>query len=54
VRAAKLEIVLPEWSLLPGGAVHWVMPPGGPRPKRVELLADFLAERLAQARAKRK
>jgi DNA-binding transcriptional LysR family regulator len=54
VRTGKLEIVLPEWSLLPGGAVHWVMPPGGPRPKRVELLADFLAERLGQARGKKK
>jgi DNA-binding transcriptional LysR family regulator len=53
MRAGKLEIVLPEWSILPGGAVHWVMPPGGPRPKRVELLGDFLADRLGQAKVKR-
>jgi hypothetical protein len=33
--------------------VHLVMPPGGPRPARVEVLADFLCERLAQG-SKRK
>ncbi len=43
----QLEIVLPEWSL-PPSAVHWVTPPGGPRPKRVEALAEFLAGRLAR------
>lgn len=41
----KLEIVLPEWSMSPG-ALHWVTPPGGPRPARVEALARFFAERL--------
>ena len=43
----RLERLLPEWSL-PPGAVYWVTPPGGPRPKRVEVLADFLVEKLAQ------
>jgi hypothetical protein len=33
--------------------VHLVMPPGGPRPARVEVLADFLVERLAPAAQKR-
>jgi DNA-binding transcriptional LysR family regulator len=42
----ELEIVLPEWSL-PAGAVHWVTPPGGPKPKRLEVLADFMAARLS-------
>jgi len=45
--AGRLERVLPDWSLA-SGAVYWVMPPGGPRPKRVEVLADFLVEKLAR------
>jgi DNA-binding transcriptional LysR family regulator len=44
--AGRLERLLPDWSL-PAGAVYWVTPPGGPRPKRVEILADFLVEKLA-------
>jgi DNA-binding transcriptional LysR family regulator len=42
----RLEKLLPDWSLA-SGAVYWVTPPGGPRPKRVEILADFLTEKLA-------
>jgi DNA-binding transcriptional LysR family regulator len=42
----ELERLLPDWSL-PHGAVYWVTPPGGPRPKRLEVLADFLIEKLA-------
>jgi DNA-binding transcriptional LysR family regulator len=38
--AGRLESLLPDWSL-PAGAVYWVTPPWGPRPKRVEVLADF-------------
>ena len=45
--AKKLEIVLPEWSL-PAGAVHWMTPPGGLRPKRVDVLAEFFAKRLSR------
>jgi DNA-binding transcriptional LysR family regulator len=44
----SLKIVLPQWSL-PAAALHWVTPPGGPRPKRVEVLAAFLAQRLSKA-----
>jgi DNA-binding transcriptional LysR family regulator len=40
--AGQLERLLPEWSL-PLGAVYW----GGPRPKRVEVLSDFLFEKLS-------
>jgi DNA-binding transcriptional LysR family regulator len=50
--AERLERLLPDWSV-PSGAVYWVTPPGGPRPKRVEVLADFLVEKLA-AHAKRR
>src|ERR1700719_2600786 len=45
--ARRLERLLPDWSL-PLGAVYWVTPPGGPRPKRVEVLGDFLVEKLAR------
>jgi DNA-binding transcriptional LysR family regulator len=43
--ARRLERLLADWSL-PSGAVYWVTPPGGLRPKRVEVLADLLFERL--------
>jgi DNA-binding transcriptional LysR family regulator len=43
----RLERLLPDWSL-PSGAAYWIAPPGGPRPKRVEVLADFLVEKLAR------
>ena len=45
--AGQLERLLPDWSL-PLGAVYWVMPPGGPRPKRVEVLGDFLFAKLSR------
>jgi DNA-binding transcriptional LysR family regulator len=44
--AGRLEKLLPDWSL-PSGAVYWVTPPGGPRPKRVEVLGDFLFAKLS-------
>lgn len=51
--ARQIEIVLPDWSL-PASAVHWVTPSGGPRPMRVDVLADFLSLRLAGSGVKRK
>jgi DNA-binding transcriptional LysR family regulator len=45
--AGRLERLLPDWSL-PQGAVYWVTPPGGPRPKRIEVLADFLFKNLSR------
>jgi len=47
--AGELEILLPEWSL-PPSAVHWVTPPGGPKPKRVDALGDFLVAKLDRTR----
>ena len=47
VKDGRLEIVMPEWQM-PLSGLHLVMPPGGPRPARVEALADFLATRLAR------
>jgi len=43
--AGRLERVMPDWTA-PAGALHWVTPPGGPRPARVEALAQFFAEKL--------
>jgi DNA-binding transcriptional LysR family regulator len=43
----QLERLLPEWSI-PLGAVYWVTPREGPLPKRVEVLGDFLIEKLAK------
>lgn len=45
--AGQLERLMPDWAL-PAGAVYWVTPPGGPQPKRVEVLAEFLVEKLAR------
>jgi DNA-binding transcriptional LysR family regulator len=47
----RLEVILPDWQVS-GGAVHWVTPPGGRRPKRVEVLGDFLVEKLSTRRSK--
>jgi DNA-binding transcriptional LysR family regulator len=47
--AGQLERLLPDWSL-PLGAVYWVMPPGGPRPKRIEVLGDFLFAKMSHHR----
>jgi DNA-binding transcriptional LysR family regulator len=41
----RLEAVMPGWKP-PPIALNLVMPPGGPRPARVEVLASFLAKRL--------
>jgi DNA-binding transcriptional LysR family regulator len=46
IEDGRLEVVMQDWSP-PPIALHLVMPPGGPRPARVEVLAAFLTERLA-------
>ncbi len=45
VADGRLEEVLTEWQGAPI-ALHLVMPPGGPRPARVEVLAAYLAKAL--------
>lgn len=42
-----LVAVMADWSL-PEIALHLVLPPGGPRPARVEALTEFLRRRFAR------
>jgi DNA-binding transcriptional LysR family regulator len=45
LEAHRLERLLPDWSI-PLGAVYWVTPPERPLAKRVEVLRDYLIEKL--------
>src|SRR3954449_10564412 len=47
IASGEVEVILKGWKQ-PEGAVHLVTPPGGPRPARVEVLADFLARKLGK------
>jgi DNA-binding transcriptional LysR family regulator len=47
LKDGRLECVLPDWSL-PSSALHWVTPPGGPKPARIEVLGHFFAEKLSK------
>ncbi|RTL50734.1 MAG: LysR family transcriptional regulator [Bradyrhizobiaceae bacterium] len=49
IAAKKVSVILKDWKQREG-AVHLVMPPGGPRPARVEALAQFLTTKLSQAK----
>jgi DNA-binding transcriptional LysR family regulator len=49
IASGKVEVILEGWKQTEG-AVHLVMPPGGPRPARVEVLADFLIRQIAKTR----
>jgi DNA-binding transcriptional LysR family regulator len=51
LRAGRLVVVLPDWAV-GGGAVHWVTPSGGQRPRRVDLLGDFLTDKLSSRGAR--
>jgi DNA-binding transcriptional LysR family regulator len=53
IEAGEVEVILKGWKQ-PEGAVHLVTPPGGPRPARVEVLADFLAKHFARAKRLKK
>jgi DNA-binding transcriptional LysR family regulator len=46
IARGELETVLDDWSQTLSG-VYLVTPPGGPRPARVEVLLNFLAEKLS-------
>jgi DNA-binding transcriptional LysR family regulator len=48
----QLEAILPAWSLT-AAAVHWVTPARGMRPKRVDVVAEFFAEKLSGTRTPR-
>jgi DNA-binding transcriptional LysR family regulator len=49
IAAGEVEVILKDWKQREG-AVHLVTPPGGPRPARVEVLADFLAGHFAKGK----
>jgi DNA-binding transcriptional LysR family regulator len=51
IASGEVEVILKGWKQ-PEGAVHLVTPPGGPRPARVEALADFLTKQFARAKKK--
>jgi DNA-binding transcriptional LysR family regulator len=52
VASGEVEVILQGWKQTEG-SVHLVTPPGGPRPARVEVLAEFLAKHFAKG-ARRK
>jgi DNA-binding transcriptional LysR family regulator len=49
IASGKVEVILKGWKQ-PEGAVHLVTPPGGPRPARVEVLAEFLVKQFARGK----
>jgi DNA-binding transcriptional LysR family regulator len=49
IASGEVEVILKGWKQ-PEGAIHLVTPPGGPRPARVEALADFLAKHFTKAK----
>ena len=49
IRSGEVEVILKGWKQ-PEGAVHLVTPPGGPRPARVEVLAEFLTKQFAKGK----
>jgi DNA-binding transcriptional LysR family regulator len=53
VASGEVEVILQGWKQTEG-SVHLVTPPGGPRPARVEVLADFLARHFAKGKGRRK
>jgi DNA-binding transcriptional LysR family regulator len=48
IARGDLETVLDDWSQTPIG-IYLIMPPGGPRPARVEVLLEFLVEKLSDS-----
>jgi DNA-binding transcriptional LysR family regulator len=52
VSSGEVEVILKGWKQAEG-AVHLVTPPGGPRPARVEVLADFLTRHFAREKKRK-
>jgi len=50
--SGEVEVLLKGWKQ-PEGALHLVMPPGGPRPQRVEVLADYLMQQFARGKKRK-
>src|ERR1700737_5489151 len=51
IASGEVEVILKDWKQTEG-AVHLVTPPGGPRPARVEVLAEFLAKHLVKGKGR--
>src|ERR1700738_5328478 len=51
IASGDVEVILKGWKQTEG-SVHLVTPPGGPRPARVEVLADFLAKHFSKGKKK--
>ena len=52
IASGEVEVILKGWKQTEG-SVHLVTPPGGPRPARVEALADFLTAHFAKGKKRR-
>jgi DNA-binding transcriptional LysR family regulator len=52
IASGKVEAILKDWKQTEG-SVHLVTPPGGPRPARVEVLADFLTKHFAKGKKRK-
>lgn len=52
IKSGEVEVILKDWKQREG-AVHLVTPPGGPRPARVEVLADFLTRHFARGKKRK-
>ena len=52
IASGEVEVILKGWQQ-PEGAVHLVTPPGGPRPARVEVLAEFLMKQFAKMKKRK-
>jgi len=52
IASGEVEVLLKGWKQ-PEGALHLVMPPGGPRPQRVEVLADYLMQQFARGKKRK-
>ena len=53
IASGAVEVILEGWKQREA-AVHLVMPPGGPRPARVEVLADFLTSHFTKSKRVRR